>query len=238
MATVVIPGTDRLTTDAAELAKRYGVEVAVCPPRRAQRKGVVEAAIKYITNSWWRSARATTMAEAQASLERWADTVADRCARPGGTVGELGAAEPLRALTAATYPATIRVERKAGRSALVCFEGKRYSVPRTHAGRTLMVVCRVGEATLRIVSAAGEVVAEHRRAPAGGGQTIRTAEHARALEQAVLQAFTTDHGCRRNANRPPGTTALAELARLRGVAPEPVPVISLERYAQLAEVAC
>jgi transposase len=130
MATIVIPGSDRLTVDAAELAKHYGVEVAVCPPRRAQRKGVVEAAIKYITNSWWRSA-------------------------------------------------TIRVERKASRSALVAFEGNRYSVPPAHAGRTLTVICRVGEPTLRIVSAAGEILAEHRRAPAGGGQTIRTARRAR-----------------------------------------------------------
>jgi transposase len=238
MATIVIPGTDRLTPDAAELAKHYGVEVAVCPPRRAQRKGVVEAAIKYITNSWWRSARVSTMAEAQAALERWTETVADRRARPGGTVGELGAAEPLRALPAAAYPALIRVERKASRSALVAFEGNRYSIPPAHAGRTLTVVHRVGDPPLRIVSASGEVLAEHRRAVAGGGQTIRTAEHAAALEQAVLAAFTTDHGCRRKINRPPSDTALAELARLRGVAPEPAPVISLDRYAQLAEVAC
>jgi transposase len=159
MATIVIPGSDRLTVDAAELAKHYGVEVAVCPPRRAQRKGVVDAAIKYITNSWWRSARITTMAEAQASLDRWTVAVADRRPRSGGT---------------AAYPATIRVERKASRSALVVFEGNRYSVPPAHAGRTLTVICRVGEPTLRIVSAAGEILAEHRRAPAGGGQTIRT----------------------------------------------------------------
>jgi hypothetical protein len=129
MATIVIPGSDRLTVDAAELAKHYGVEVAVCPPRRAQRKGVVEAAITYITNSWWRSARITTMAEAQASLDRWTVAVADRRPRSGGTVGQLGAGEPLRSLPAAAYPATIRVERKASRSALVAFEGNRYSVP-------------------------------------------------------------------------------------------------------------
>jgi hypothetical protein len=85
------------------------------------------------------------------------------------------------------------------------------------------------------VSAAGEVVAEHRRAPAGAGQTIRTAEHAQLLEQAVLAAFTTGHACRRKANVPPGEQALAELARLRGLDSEAAPVISLERYAQLAK---
>ena len=82
MATIVIPGTDRLTVDAAQAAKHYGVEIAVCPPRRAQRKGVVEAAIKYTTKSWWRSAPVTTMAEAQASLDRWSVEVADQRRRP------------------------------------------------------------------------------------------------------------------------------------------------------------
>ena len=57
MATIVVPGTDRLTVDAANIAKHYGVEIAVCPPRRAQRKGVVEKAIQYLTDSWWRTAR-------------------------------------------------------------------------------------------------------------------------------------------------------------------------------------
>ena len=56
MATFVIPGTDRLTVDAAQAAKHYGTEITACPPRRAQRKGVVEAAIKHLIRSWWRSA--------------------------------------------------------------------------------------------------------------------------------------------------------------------------------------
>src|SRR3954453_6761676 len=137
MATIVMPGSDRLTVDAAQAAKHYGVEIAVCPPRRAQRKGVVEAAIKYTTNSWWRSAQLTTMADAQRSLDRWSVEVADRRARPGATVAELGAAEPLRALPADAYPALITVERKASRSALVAFEGNHYSVPPPWAGRTL-----------------------------------------------------------------------------------------------------
>lgn len=59
-----------------------------------------------------------------------------------------------------------------------------------------------------------------------------------ALEQAVLAAFTTSRACRRKANRPPGNDALAELARLKGLEPEPAPVIDLARYAQLAEAAC
>jgi len=137
----------------------------------------------------------------------------------------------------AAYPAVIAVQRKASRSALVAFEGNHYSVPPAQAGRTVTVHARVGEPVLRLISAAGEIVAAHRRAPAGAGQTVRSDEHAAMLERAVLAAFTTGKTCRRKANRPPGNEALAELARLKGIDPAPAPVISLKRYAELAEVA-
>ena len=75
MATVVYPGTDRVTPQFAQVAKHYGVEIWVCPARRPQRKGVVEAAIKYITGSWWRSAPVSSLGQAQADLDRWAITV-------------------------------------------------------------------------------------------------------------------------------------------------------------------
>ena len=237
MATIVVPGTDRLTIDAAQTAKHYGVEVAVCSPRRAQRKGVVEAAIKYTTRSWWRTANVASMAEAQASLDRWCVEVADVRKRPAGTVGQIGAAEPLRSLPQAAYPAVIAVERRASRSALVAFEANHYSVPPAHAGRIVTVHARVGEPVLRIIAASGEIVTTHRRVPAGAGTIVRSPEHAAALERAVLAAFTTDTACRRKANRPPGTQALTELARLKGIEPAPAPVIDLGRYAQLAQAA-
>src|ERR1039458_9250277 len=136
------------------------------------------------------------------------------------------------------YPAQIIVTRRASRSALVAFEANEYSVPPAHAGRMVTVIAGVGDPLLRIVSAAGEIVAEHRRAPRGAGQTIRTAEHARLLETAVLAAFTTENACRRKPNLPPGQNALAELARLRGLpAEQTAVVVSLADYAALAEVA-
>jgi transposase len=238
MATIVIPGTDRLTVDAAQAAKHYGTEISVCPPRRAQRKGVVEAAIKYLTRSWWRSAAVQTMGEAQRSLDRWSVEVSDQRRAGDRTVGELGAAEPLRALPALAYPALIAVERKASRSALVAFEGNHYSVPPSHANRTLTVCARAGEPNLQVLTATGELVATHRRAPTGAGQQVRSPEHAALLEQAVLAAFTTEHPCRRKLNRPPGTDALAELARLKGLTAEPPPTIDLGRYAALEQLAC
>lgn len=238
MATAVIPGTDRLNAQFAQLAKYYGVDVAICPAHRPQRKGVVEAAIKFIGGRWWRTAKAATMREAQQSLDAFTVRVSDARRRGPSTVGELGQAEPLRALPALGFPADIVVERVASRSALIAFEANHYSVPPGYAGQQLQVRARVGEPHLRIHTTAGLRVATHRRAPAGAEQTIRTPEHDRALQKAVLGAFTTQTACRRKTNRPPGDEALAELAKLHGHADaEPAAVVSLADYAALAEVA-
>jgi transposase len=163
MATVVTPGTNRITTDAANMAKHYGVKIAVCPPNRPQRKGVVEAAVKYTTKSWWRTAAVSSMAEAQQSLDVWSAEVADQRSRPGGTVAELGAGEPLRVLPAMAYPALISVQRTVSRTALVPFDANKYSVPPAYIGRTVTVQTRVSEPGLQIVSMSGERVASHRR---------------------------------------------------------------------------
>ncbi len=239
MATAVIPGTDRLNPQFAQMAKHYGVDVAICPAHRPQRKGVVEAAIKFIGGRWWRTAKAGSMLQAQQSLDAFTTRVSDARRRRESTVGELGRCEPLRVLPALAFPAEIVLERVCSRSALVMFEGNHYSVPPGYAGQPLTVRVRVGEPHLRIVTAAGIKVAAHRRAPAGAEQTIRTSEHATALEKAVLDAFTTQTTCRVKRNRPPGAGALAELAKLHGRPDADLaPVVSLTDYAKLAEVAC
>ena len=178
MATVVYPGTDRVTAGFAQVAKHYGVEVWVCPPRRPQRKGVVEAAVKYITRSWWRTAPVGSLGQAQADLDRWAVAVSDRRKRPGGTVGEHAATEPLLGLPAGAFPALLQVQRVVSRTALVAFEGNRYSVPPGLVSQTVTVRVRSGELHLEVISPAGRRVARHRRAPArraGGWSLVGTA---------------------------------------------------------------
>ena len=236
MATVVAPGSDRITAAFAQVAKHYGVEVWVCPPRRPQRKGVVEAAIKYLTRSWWRTAPVSSLGQAQADLDRWALAVSDRRKRRGTTIAELAAQEALLSLPAAAFPAQLEVDRVVSRTAMVAFEGNRYSVAPGHIGQPVTVRARLGELHLEILSPAGRRIARHRRAPAGAGQLLQSPDHARLLERAVLDAFTTDRPCRRKANRPPGTAALTEAARLRGHDPAGV-VVDLEDYARIAKVA-
>jgi transposase len=233
MATIVEPRSDRLRPEAAELAKHYGVTVAVCPARRPQRKGVVEAAIRYAERSWWRSAPVTTPAEAQASLDQWCIEVADERRRDGLTVAQRAAGEPLLRLPVIAYPAELQVERAVSASALVSFEGNRYSVPPGLAGQQVSVQVRVGEPALRIVSAAAVLVATHRRLPAGAGQLVRLPAHQVALEQAVLAAFTTRRPCARKPNRPPTAEALTLAAMHDGGAFD-VEIPSLASYAELA----
>ncbi|HEY2654119.1 MAG TPA: IS21 family transposase [Solirubrobacteraceae bacterium] len=234
MSTIVEPGSGRLRAEAAELAKHYGVTIAVCPPRRAQRKGVVEAAIRYLQRSWWRTADASTPQSAQASLDRWCVEVADQRRRDGVTVAQLAAAEPLLPLPPVAYPAELQVERVVSASALVAFEGNRYSVSPSLAGQSVSVLARLGEPTLRVVSAAGVLAATHRRLPAGAGQVARTELHRAALEQAVLAAFTTRPPCARKPNRPPGPDALALAVALGPDALAEPKLPSLDEYAALA----
>ncbi len=236
MATVVFPGTDRLRPEAAAAAKHYGVTIAVCPPLRPQRKGVVEKAIDYVTQSWWRSAPVSTPAEAQADLDRWTVAVSDRRRRGRSTVGELAITEPLLALPELPFPAEHQAERVVSDDALVAFESNRYSVARSYVTQTVTVRARLGDMHLEIYSQAGRRIARHRRAPTGARQVVRSPEHARLLERAVLDAFTTTKACPRKPNRPPGERALAEAARLRGQNPAGV-LVDLDQYAQIARVA-
>jgi hypothetical protein len=236
MATVVYSGTDRLRPEAAAAAKHYGVTVAVCPANRPQRKGVVEKAIDYVTQSWWRAAPVTSPAEAQADLDRWSVAVSDRRRRGQSTVGELAAAEPLLALPRLAFPAEHQAERVVADDALVSFESNRYSVPPGYAAHVVTVRARLGDVHLEIYSQAGRRIARHRRAPNGAAQVLRSPEHARLLEQAVLAGFTTSKKCPRKPNRPPGERALAEAARLRGQDPGGV-VVDLGQYARIAKIA-
>ena len=237
MATAIDPHTGRLQPGFAAVAKHYRVGVDPCPPRRANRKGVVEKAIHFLTQRWWRTARLQAATQAQASLDRFCAITGDARPRPGGrTVGELAETEPLRPLPIDPFPATIEVTRKVTATCLVAFRGNHYSVPPGLVGQTVQVRHRLGGLDLEIRSGAGLVLARHRLAPAGAGRTLRLASHAAALEQVVLAAFTTDPPCPRKPNRPPGPEALRaarQLTLLGGGGGEVA--VDLDRYAELAK---
>ena len=235
MATVIVPGTDQVQASFAPVAKYYGVGVDPCPARHGNRKGVVEKNIHFLTQRWWRTARVTSPAEAQASFDSFCVRVADARPRGDATVGELADREPLLALPQHAYPVTVELTRVVAANALVSVWGNRYSVPPGLIGNEVLVRWRLGADTIDVVSSAGSVVASHRLSPRGSGRTTRLPEHTAALENVVLGAFNTDRPCRRKVNRPPSDAALALAAEIVGDAGRD-PVINLTAYQQMIDM--
>jgi transposase len=253
LATVIRPGSADIQASFAPVAKHYGAIVLPCPPRRGNRKGAVECGVKFMCGRWWRSLTATTPEEAQVSLDRFWSTTGDARLRPPGryadpteldpserppwpTVGALAEAEVLMALPPVPYPATIEETHVVDDRASVAFRGNRYSVSPGLGGTTLVLRHRLGSATVDIVSPAGVVMVTHRLAPPGAGAMVRLPEHRAALEAVVLAQFSTARPCDRKANKPPGTAALAERARLMG-AGGAEPSIDLARMAEVIHLA-
>jgi transposase len=244
MATVVSPNTGRLNAVFAQLAKHYGVTVALCPPRRGNRKGVVEKANHSAAQRWWRTLPdELSLRDAQARLDAWCADKGDARRRvidqlgTKVTVGELAAGERLRPVPPAAFPATLTVTRTVRPQALIAFRGNQYSVPPELAGSTVTVTVRLGDPHLDIATATGAVIARHRRAPDGAGITVRTDTHATALEQAALAGFSSARPHRRKVRIPPGPAAQAAAAVLLGepAAGRPAPVIDLSVYAAAAQ---
>ena len=233
MATVIRPGTSEVQRSFVPVAKHYGVTVVPCPPRHGNRKGVVEKNIDFITRRWWRTARVSSMTEAQASLDRFCVEVADQRRRGDSTVGELADREPLLGLPAAAYPAEVTVVRTVAANALVSLWGNRYSVPPGLVGAHVQIRWRHGADTATF-HAGGTVIVEHRLAPRGAQRTIRLPEHTAALENVVLTQFTNGRPCKRKVNRPPSDAALTLAAELVGDGGAD-PVIDLDVYRRLIE---
>jgi hypothetical protein len=223
MATVVHPESGRVTASFAAVAKYYGVQVRPCPPRRGNRKGVVEKANHVAAQRFWRTLPdELTPEQAQARLEAWCTRRGDVRMRPTAagkaSVATLAGAEPLRPAPSAPFPATVAESRTVSAQALVAWAGNRYSVPPELAGLPVTVATRLGSGLLEVATTAGTVIARHRLAPAGAGAVIRDHGHVLALEQAAMAAATSARPHRRKQRIPPGPAAQAAAETLRGTA--------------------
>jgi transposase len=245
MATVANPATGRVNATFAAVAKHYGVQVALCPPRHGNRKGTVEKANDTAAQRWWRTVPDEfTLTAAQQSLDAHCVAVGDtRVRRRDGqavTVAELAAAE--RAWLAplpVVFPAVLTVTPTVTPQALVPFDGNFYSVPPGLSGTVVTLTHRLGSPTVDIATAAGVVLARHHRAPRGAGAVIRADGHVQALTTAVLAAFTTGKPCQRKTRRPPSAAALAHARTLSGAGGGTSPlgravVVDLAVWAQAA----
>jgi len=221
MATVCHPATGAVTSEFAAVAKHYGVAVAICPPRRGNRKGVVESANRVAAQRWWRTvADDITVEQAQASLDKFCRTRSDvrmRRTRDGRyNVATIAQREPLSPAPAKPFPALVSETRTASRQALIAWRGNQYSVPPELAMAEVTVTERLGEGHIDIATTSGIVIARHRRAAPGTGAQIRDHGHVVALDQAAMAAAVTGGRPHRRKERiPPGQQALQAAEQLR-----------------------
>jgi len=207
MAAVAQPGTGAVTKSFAHVAKHYGVGVDLCPPRRGNRKGVVEKAIHGAAQRWWRTLpEDLTPEQAQASWDAFCARVIDPRKRVidevRTTIAEHAAAEPLRPVPQVAYPATITETRIASAQALIAWRGNHYSVTPQLARSSVSVSQRLGEPFIDITTPSGVVIARHSTAPDGVGAVVRTDTHVTELSSVVLGAFTTERPHRRKERIP------------------------------------
>ncbi|MGY1838107.1 MULTISPECIES: Mu transposase domain-containing protein [unclassified Modestobacter] len=234
MATVCHPGSGKVSASFAAVAKHYGVTVAICPPRRGNRKGVVEKANHTAAQRWWRTlADDVTVEQAEASLDEFCAPRGDARLRTlggrRGTVSSFLADERLAPLPA-PFPAVTTVERKVSAQALVAYRGNSYSVPPELTGTTVTVAHRLGATSIDISTGPTTgrlptVVARHRLAADGTRVMVRDSGHITALQTAALAAFSTAAPHRRKQRIPPGPAARAAADHLREKTAHPGQVV-------------
>jgi len=219
MATVCDPGSGRVSASFAGVAKHYGVSVAICPPRRGNRKGVVEKVNHTAAQRWWRTlADELSVEQAQASVDRFAAVRGDtrlRATTDGrSSVAVVAKTEPLAPVPAMPYPVIVSATRTASRQALVSYRGNRYSVPPELARAPVVISHPVGGEFLDIATTGGIIIARHHMAADGLGVMVRDSGHVIALDTAAMATASTGRPHRRKERIPPGTTAKAAAAQL------------------------
>lgn len=214
-------GTINTTYRRYATVMRFHVDA--CPPRAPQAKGKVERRVRDQRFSadpgrmCWRDL---------GELQAWSDERIERatrrrvCPATGQSVWESWQAER-RLLTALPEilpePFDVVHTRRVGLDALVSFEGRQYSVPFAHVGRTVEVRGCVGSVQ---ILAEGAIVAVHRR---------------HTPERIVLDPAHYDGPATHRVLPPPPLGRMGQ--RLQQLAQEPVVHRSLDLYARLLEVA-
>jgi hypothetical protein len=172
-----------------EVAGHYRVQPKVCAVRKANQKGKVERAIRYLRERFLEGR--TLRSVEQGNQELWlflkeVDGARAHPVQPGRTVAQCLAEERARLLPLPAVPAaTDRVEPVAVDStAFIRFDTNCYSVPACHAHATLTLVA--DDTTVRLLEGQHEV-ARHPRCW-GKRQVLEAPEHRESLLALKRQA--------------------------------------------------
>jgi hypothetical protein len=215
-------------------ARECGFQIDPCRPGTGSDKGKAERSVRTFRGAFGDLFLETwsDLASLQAALDARAETLLDllRCPVTGSSVREALDAERVRlqALPLMSEPFDVVVARRVQRDCLVCFEGRRYSVPFTWVGRQVEVM-----GTLTHVSIRGD-----------GSELVRYPRKTRELLLLQPEHFEGESTERVLRPTPLGTRARLQLADLSAgdvgqlVLPPPDRIRRpLERYVALVEAA-
>jgi hypothetical protein len=165
-----------------DLCAKLRVEPRLCAVRRPEHKGKVERAIRYLRDRFLAGRTIAGVAEGNAQLARFIADIAHPRPHPvlmPRTVGDVLADERARLLTlpASLPPTDLVAPVTVCRQAFVRFDTNRYSVPTTHAERTVTLVANDTE--VRVLDGAA-CIARHAR-NFGRRQIIEVHAHRAAL---------------------------------------------------------
>jgi transposase len=191
-----------------EVAGHYRVQPRVCEVRKANQKGKVERAIRYLRERFLAGRTLHSVEQANRELSTFLEEVAhvrSHPVQPGRTVAACLAEERQRLLPLPAVPAaTDRVEPVAVDStAFIRLDTNSYSVPPQYAHRTLTLVA--DDTTVRLLDGQQEV-ARHARCW-GRRQLLESPEHRQALLALKRQA-SPSKGQDRLRHALPGVDAL------------------------------
>lgn len=170
-------GPTALNRSYRELARHYGFKVDPTPPRAPQKKGKVEAGVKYVRRNFFDTRKDERDIDVlNRQLDRWRRQIAGM--RKHGTTGkrplehfEQEERAALMPLPARRFEPVLWKEAKVHRDSHVCFAGAYYSVPWRHVGKQVMVRATRGSVAIY----ADDVrVATHERLRAGQRRTTET----------------------------------------------------------------
>ena len=170
-----------------DFANHYGFTPKTHRPYRPRTKGKVERAVDYVKNSFVMGRQFADLGEINAQAIVWLEATAN--VRIHATTGrrpvDLQPQEgliPVASVPAYRYVDSVR--RTVNFEAMVFYEGSRYSVPPTYAGKPVQVSALGGQVVIRV---GDTIIAEHREATEVG-QCVTDREHI-----AELWKFTNQH---------------------------------------------
>jgi len=130
-----------------DFARYWGFTPRLCRPYRAQTKGKIESGVKYVRRNFLcglQGREPSSLSDLNAQLREWVATVANQ--RVHGTTreqvllrwdGDQFSLQPVNGRL--PYPYADDELRKVGRDAYVAWQGSRYSVPWSYAGKQVWV---------------------------------------------------------------------------------------------------